>query len=310
MEPTIELRELRIFLVLADELHFGRTAVRLGLTQSSVSQSVRALERKLGGELAHRTSRRVTLTVLGEQLRAELQPAYTHLLEVLERARSANGELDGVLRLGIYGVAGGARLRSIVAAFEERYVGCHVEISDLPIANPLEPLRRGEVEVIAMRLPLDQPDLVVGPVLTREPRVLAVAADHPLAARDRVSIEDVADYAVLPMNAEPREMLEALIPRQTPGGRPIRRLPRTAGSVFQVSELIARGQIVHPTVPAAVDALGSRGIVYVPIADLPHSRTALVWRRRSTAPRLREFVAVAREQARRSSHRRGTDFTL
>lgn len=295
MEPSIELRELRIFLILADELHFGRTAVRLGLTQSTVSQSLRALERKLGAELIHRTSRRVTLTVLGEGLLEELRPAYAQLTDVLERTRSANRGLDGVLRLGIYFVAGGPQLRAIVAAFEQRYAGCHVQVSDLPMTDPLEPLRRGDVEVIAMRLPLEQPDLVVGPILTREPRVLALAADHPLAGRERVSIEDVAGYSVLPMTEQPRETLEALIPRHTPTGRPIRRLSRKAASVFQVSELIARGKIVHPTVPSAADQLGHRGIVYVPIAGLPPSRTALVWRRRSTDPRLREFIRAARE---------------
>ncbi|GAA1614989.1 MULTISPECIES: LysR family transcriptional regulator [Kribbella] len=300
MEPTIELRELRIFLVLADELHFGRTAARLGLTQSSVSQSLRALERKLGCELVHRTSRRVTLTAAGQGMLAELRPAYGQLAAVLEHTRGANRRLDGVLRLGIYFVAGGARLAAIVAAFEERYADCHVQASDLPVSAPLEPLRRGEVDVIAMRLPLEQPDLVVGPTLEKQPRVLAVGAEHPFAGRDQVSIEDVADCAVLPMTEEPRETLEALIPHRTPSGRPIRRLSREAASAFQVSELIARGRIVHPTVPAAADRLGHRGIVYVPLTGLPPSRTALVWRRRSTDPRLRAFIQVARELPRRT----------
>ena len=71
MWQTIELRELRVFLVLAEERHFGRTAERLGLTQSRVSQSLRGLERKLGEQLVHRTSRRVTLTPRGERFRDE-----------------------------------------------------------------------------------------------------------------------------------------------------------------------------------------------------------------------------------------------
>ena len=75
MWQTIELREIRVFLTLAEELHFGRTAERLNLTQSRVSQALRAFEIRLGDRLVDRTSRRVTLTTAGERLRAELDPA-------------------------------------------------------------------------------------------------------------------------------------------------------------------------------------------------------------------------------------------
>ncbi|HEV8206546.1 MAG TPA: LysR family transcriptional regulator, partial [Acidimicrobiia bacterium] len=71
----VELREIKVFLTLAEELHFGRTAERLGLTQSRVSQSLRSLERKLGEQLVRRTSRRVALTTPGERFRAEVGPA-------------------------------------------------------------------------------------------------------------------------------------------------------------------------------------------------------------------------------------------
>src|SRR5258708_947955 len=85
----IELRELRLFLVLAEELHFGRTAERLGLTTSRASQALRALERKLGGRrLFDRTSRVVTLTAAGHALHDELAPIVTGLDNTLTRARA------------------------------------------------------------------------------------------------------------------------------------------------------------------------------------------------------------------------------
>ena len=76
MWETIELREIRVFLALADELHFGRAAERLGVTQSRVSQSLRELEAKLGERLVHRTSRRVALTAAGERFLADVAPAH------------------------------------------------------------------------------------------------------------------------------------------------------------------------------------------------------------------------------------------
>jgi DNA-binding transcriptional LysR family regulator len=75
MWSAVELRELRAFIALAEELHYGRTAERLDLTPGRVSQIVRTLEVKVGGRLFDRTSRRVRLTPLGEQLRANLDPA-------------------------------------------------------------------------------------------------------------------------------------------------------------------------------------------------------------------------------------------
>ena len=101
MWQTIELREIRVFLTLAEELHFGRTAERLNLTQSRVSQALRAFEIRLGDRLVDRTSRRVTLTTAGERLRAELDPAYRELQGVLERFSRANQAMAGVVRLGV-----------------------------------------------------------------------------------------------------------------------------------------------------------------------------------------------------------------
>jgi DNA-binding transcriptional LysR family regulator len=290
---SVEMREIRVFLVLAEELHFGRTADQLGLTQSRVSQVLRALERKLGGQLLHRTSRQVTLTPLGERLLTELGPAYEHLVAVLERTRKSNRSLDGVLRLGIYGVAGGPHLATIIDAFETRHRDCEVRVSELPFPDPLGPLRRGEVDALALRLPIDRPDITVGPILSREPRVLAVARDHPLAHRARVSLEDVADYSVAPLDG-PKELIEEFIPHRAPSGRLIRRSRHTR-SAYEVVALIARGKIVHPTVPSFAEYLGHPNVVYIPLTGMKPSRTALIWPRGTNDPRLREFVRITRE---------------
>ena len=155
-------------------------------------------------------------------------------------------------------------------------------------------LRRGEIDVMATRLPIEQPDVVIGPALAIEPMVLAVARDHPLADRPRVSIEDVAAYAVAPITDSPKELIDAVFPRVTPGGRQIRRLARRPKTPHEVTALIARGKIVHPTVPSFAEYFGQPGITYVPISDAPPLKSGLVWRRRASDPRLREFVRLAR----------------
>jgi DNA-binding transcriptional LysR family regulator len=129
----VELREIRVFLALAEELHFGRTAHRLGLTQSRVSQTLRTLESKLADQLLRRTSRHVALTTAGERLLTEVGEPYREMLDALGRCSGADRPLHGTLRLGV--VAAGAvapGLLRVVELFEARYPECRVEIAELP----------------------------------------------------------------------------------------------------------------------------------------------------------------------------------
>lgn len=297
MWRSIELREIRVFLTLAEELHFGRTAEQLGLTQSRVSQSLRALETRLGERLVDRTSRRVALTRAGVRLRAELQPAYKELADVLQRAAAESAPVEGVLRLGVTAAAAlSPQLVHVIEVFERSYPECKVQAVELPFLERHAPLRHGDVDLMVTRLPLEQPDLVVGPLVARESRVLAVARDHALASRTSVSVEDLADYAVADFRGfGPKEIGTAFVPETTPSGRVIRRLRVTVGDFADLVLLIARGKVVHPTVTSAIPRFSHPEIVCVPIADMPDSMTALAWRRRSANPRLEAFVRVSQE---------------
>lgn len=297
MWQTIELRHVRVFLTLAEEQHFGRTAERLGLTQSRVSQTLRDFETRLGDRLVDRTSRRVTLTPAGERLRADLQPAYGELVGVLQRFSRASQELAGVVRLGVaHAGAVVPELLRVIEAFESSHPECKVEIVELPFRDRLVPLRRGDVDLMVARLPIDQPDLGVGPVVTHEPRVLAISRDHPLARLESVSIEDIADYGVMDVTAlGPREIGAAYLPDTTPQGRPIRRVHPTVNDFSELVILIARGRIVQPTVASAATRFAHPNVVCRPIADMPPSSTALVWRRRVSDRRRRALVEVARD---------------
>lgn len=294
MWQTVELREIRVFLTLAEELHFGHAAERLGLTQSRVSQAIRELENRLGDRLVDRTSRRVSLTPAGQRFRADLEPAYKQLLSLLERS-ATNESMAGLVRLGVaHAAAIGPELLHVIDLFEAQHPDCKVEIVELPFLERHGPLRRGEVDVMVTRLPLDQPDIVVGPVVSREPRVLAVARDHPLTAVATVSLDDVAEYEVFDVvHLGPMEIAAAFVPERTPSGRPIRRSPIVVRDFSDLVIQIARGRIVHPTVASAAPRFAHANVVCLPIADMPASSTALAWRRKASDPRVRALVAVA-----------------
>ena len=296
MWPTVELRELRLFLTLAEELHFGRTAEKLQLTRSRVSQSLRTLEQKLGGQLVHRTSRRVKLTPFGQRFLRDLEPTLEQLDDVLDRANAAARSVEGTLRLGIFSApAGGPQLVEIIRAFEALHSSSAVEVVQMPWDDPFERLREHDIDLMATWLPLDQPELVVGPELTRQPRALAVAHDHPLADRDTVDVEELADHRLLRFDNWPKELHEAIVPSRTPSGRRISRVRIPVGerSVTDVSVRVARGEIVYPTVTSAASYMGD--LTFVPLTGMPELRSALVWRRPARDPKLRAFIRVARD---------------
>ena len=295
MWQTVELREIRVFLALAEELHFRRTADRLGLTQSRVSQSVRSLEHKLGLELVHRTSRRVTLSAAGERFRDDISDAYGELVAALRHTHELGLAVAGELRLGAHNAAAvGARLLGVIDAFESANERCSVQVVELSFGDRFDSLRRGDIDLMLTRLPVDEPDLVVGPIVDREPRVLAVAHDHPLARRSAVSIEDIAGYDVGWPDLLIPKISDAFIPGETPSGRPIRRLRLGIGDIGELIVTIARGKIVHPTVSSFASHYGHPNVRYIPITDLPAAETVLVWRRRDSAPAMREFIRIAR----------------
>jgi DNA-binding transcriptional LysR family regulator len=295
MWSSVELRDLRVFLTLAEELHFGRTAERLHLTHSRVSQSIASLERKAGGRLFERTSRRVRLTAFGEQLRSQIGPAYQQIQSALSDLRGQAEGVAGVLRLGIYSpVAAGPNLIRIVRTFESRHPSCQVQMADvgLDIAQ-FSWLRRRELDLMVMRLPFSDPDFVVGPVLQREERVLVLARDHPLAGRESISVEDLADYTTTDVEGAPRETMDNFSPPVTPAGRAIRR--KYLRTISEAAMRAATGELVHPTVPAFLESHPQPELTSVPIRDLPPAETALVRLNSSTSAKVSAFFEMAEE---------------
>ena len=297
MWEQIELREIRVFLALAEELHFARTAERLGITPSRVSQSLRELERKLGGQLLYRTSRHVSLTPSGQRFWNEAGTAYQQLAMALQDSSKP----AQMVRLGTFEpCAAGPHLTEIVDTFE-RQRRCEVHVQEIDRgADPLDRLRRGDIDLLAIRLPLEATDVTVGPVLSIEPRVLAVGAQHELASRDRVSIEKVSDYLVTECAGVPKVIMDGFVPPRTPSGRPLRRIDRSPVTSYEIASLVARGKIVHPTVPSFDTYYGEPGIVYIPITDLAPLESALVWRQSTSTGRIAEFIEVAESVLRRA----------
>ena len=293
MWHDVELRELRIFLVVADELHFGRTAERLGISQPGVSEAVRVLESRLGVKVFDRTSRRVRLTPAGEELKRHLAPALAGLDQALAQTSQLSRSVRGLLRVGFVLTTEGPALSGLVATFQARYPACEVQLQEVETFDAYRALRRGDIDVLCNWLAVDEPDLTAGTAFAYYPRALAVAATHLLATQDTVSIEDLAneDVALLPPTI-PSAVYDLIVPPRTPSGHPIRRT-QPVQTINEILSLVARGRIVHPT-SSTVPIFNRDDIVLIPIQDLPPIPLGLVWCTSRENPRIRALNEVAR----------------
>ncbi|MFI1191021.1 LysR family transcriptional regulator [Streptomyces californicus] len=289
----MEIRDIEIFLTLARELHFGRTAELLHVTPARVSQAIKKQERRIGGALFVRTSHHVRLTALGRQLHDDLLPVHRGLRRSLERAaRTAKGEPE-VLRLGMVS-SNSEDLRPLLTAFTSRRPDCTVQIRAVGYDDPFSALRGDAIDVLLAWLPIREPDLTVGPVVCTEPIVLCVASTHPLATRRSVSYEDLADEDVL-TGATPDYWRASLIPTHTPSGRLIPRGPSAVDGT-QVLVIVGSGEAVCPVHAHALRYYDRPDIAYVPVRDAPLSHWALCWRTSGETAAIRALADIARER--------------
>ncbi|MFH9753988.1 LysR family transcriptional regulator [Streptomyces griseus] len=284
-----EIRELEAFLALAEELHFGRAGERLYLSQSRISQLLRALESRIGGRLVDRTSRRVRLTPLGEQLHAGLRPAFDAIVRTVDEVRDVARGVGGRFRVGFQGTANDPFMRAVVA-FRDGHPESAAEIVEIPLSDPFGAVRRGEVDAAVVLMPVRDEELVLGPVFSARPLTLAVSDRHPYARRPRIDAEDLAGSPLIGVHgAAPEYWRLAQAPVVTPAGRAIPPGP----SVSSLQEGLALVRADRGTMllcdPTA-DYYGSHAVTFVPVTGLPESALALVWHRNHETARTRGFA--------------------
>ena len=299
--PMIEAREIEAFLAVADELHFGRAAARLHLSPTRISQTVLALERRIGGQLFERSSRRVRLTPLGAQLLGELRPAYQRLREVLARAqRSAGAPLQEVLRIAFSTSLPASTVATLTGA-------CMAELPDVTLvcyAYPAMQHRRWcdqprhDVYVAFFPAPprtLGLSRAEFGPTIAYEPRSVLVRRDHPLARRDRVYIEELAEHELLHPPAITEQFTDAWTPPVTPAGRPLRRIQAATGSYLEevIRVVLDVGLALITITNFSPHAIPESALTLIPLTGLPPFRLAPMWSAAADSHTIRSFAQLA-----------------
>jgi DNA-binding transcriptional LysR family regulator len=298
----MELRHLRYFLAVADELHFHRAAARLHISQPPLSQQIRALERELGVTLLARNRRRVALTAAGASFRDDARMILAAVDRAAERARSvARGSL-GTLSVGFVGSAMfSPTLPDILREFRARNPDVELLLRELPTVAQLNALTGGELDVGVIRGPIAERELDPGlelMTIQREHLVAALPAAHPLAARRRLRAESLRGetFVILARREAPGLFASLASTMGEAGGVP--------EDVLEVAEMqtiisLVAGGFGVSLVPESVGQIDRSGVAFRAIAGrTPMIELALAWRSAATSPVLEAFLAMARPRRR------------
>ncbi|MFD2767936.1 LysR family transcriptional regulator [Micromonospora eburnea] len=292
LDAWLDLRRLRYFAVLAEELHFTRAAARLRVAQPALSQQIRALERQLNVPLVHRTSRGCTLTEVGARVAEEATRLLAEVDAGAVRIRDLVRGRGGRLRLAYTRSARGGRVDALVARFRAAHPDVEVVPETAWTAPNVAGLLAGRLDAAFVRPPVDEPALACRTVDTEE-LLLALPAGHPLAAgRRRISRAEVVD---LPAVMWPREngpgMFDRTIAQVWPHGG--FRLVRQEPDDEQLLRAVAQGDVVAAVPAGRARALRLRGVRLRRFtAPVPTVDVALAWPRDSTNPALRRLLAL------------------
>jgi DNA-binding transcriptional LysR family regulator len=294
----MERQELEALLTLAEELHFGRTAERLGLTVGRISQIIGRLERRIGVPLFERTSRRVALTPVGQKLRDDLRPAHRMIEDAVARAVAAGRGITGELHVGYSSPLAADLVLRTIAAFRTSHPDCDVTFQMIHLNAPYDLLRSGQVDLQITALPVEEPDLVVGPTLITSDHAVMVPDAHPFARRTSLSLEDLAHTTNLAIHgAVPQHWLDHHFPHRTPAGLPIPYGP-PASSWHDLPYLVAAGAGVSLANADAEAHYNCPGVTWVPVRESMPCHHAPIWRRQGASAKVRAFVSAVTETAR------------
>lgn len=286
-----DLAALETFVVLAEELHFGRTADRLNISTASVSQRLTLLEKEVGGSLAARTTRRMRLTELGESFLKEATALLEQLDSAESRLRAQAAGSAGRLRLSFIGSVSTLALPSLVKIAIKQIPDLTIEVGGQGFTPQIETLldtRRTDVGIL--RTPVRTSGLEWR-VLYDDPLAIVLPAGHPLAKGHRVRLEELRHetHVVFPQNSGSVVDEQAARMYRDAGYMPRRRVEVTETAT--VIGLVGSGLGVT-VMPRSTELLGIRGVRFFEVEGAARTQVVLAWRSGEENPVRERFVDV------------------
>ncbi|HWK28620.1 MAG TPA: LysR substrate-binding domain-containing protein [Solirubrobacter sp.] len=292
----MELRHLRYFIAVAEELHFRRAAERLHMSQPPLSQQIRQLEEEVGAQLLVRNQRRVELTAAGSVFLVRARDILASVEDAARQARRVQRGEVGRLAVGFVGSAMYSFVPELLRAFRDRAPDIALRLHELGTTEQLRQLEDGRLDVGFLRTPGRRPGLQFETVL-EEQIVVALPDTHALAQRPLVSLRDLAGESLVLLTHGGSPGLRAALAGALAelGGEEL--VTQEVAEMQTVIGLVAAG-VGLSLVPESVRALERHGVTYRPLTGGPPAvRLAMAWRAADDSPVLRRFLTQARAAA-------------
>lgn len=298
----LDLHRLRYFAALAQELHFGRAAERLCITQPVLSRQIQKLEQELGVDLMTRSSRRVELTPAGRQLFEDAQPLLAAASAVGRRVRrAATGR--AALTVGFFA---GDPIIQLVRAFDAACPGTDIDVQRIYWSDQPGALLDEDIDISFAHLPIDDHGLDLAHLYS-SPRMALLPATHRLAGRSEIAIQELADDPVI-MHGGASPLWDAwhnVDPR--PDGRNARRGPAVHNLEEKIG-VVGAGRAIG-FIPASITAAMQipPEVTAIPVADIPPVKVCLAWKADRRSEAIRQLVATARATLPRRSQAQSSE---
>jgi DNA-binding transcriptional LysR family regulator len=286
----MELRHLKYFVTVAEELHFGRAAQRVGIAQPPFSQQIKALELELGTALLLRSKRHVELTAAGRAFLAEARKILAQAGEAVRIAqRAARGEI-GRLTIGFVNSAVYGRFASVFGLMRARYPEVVLSLQDLTSEEQVEAMKAHKLDVGLVRPPVIAAESLALRVIGREPLMVALPRGHRLAREKQLRLQDLAEesFLLIPRHLGPGFYDQVVGLCAQAGFVP--RVVQEARATQTIVSLIAGGMGLS-LVPSSLQNLRRAGVVYRPLKrPAPTTDLAAIWRPEESSPVLQSFL--------------------
>ncbi|NER79190.1 MAG: LysR family transcriptional regulator [Leptolyngbya sp. SIO1D8] len=292
----MELRHLRYFVTVAEELHFGRAALRLHMAQQPLSRQIRNLEDELGVQLFHRTKRTIRLTEAGQAFFPEAQKTLVQAAKAITIAQQVERGEQGQLQVGFTGPILNSVLPAIVRQFRSRFPHIQLKLTRLATNDQVEALLKEEIQVGLLHPPIDAP-LLNQKVIYHEPLIALFPDIHPLA-KDAPAPISAIELANEPFILFPRQVGPALYDSILSFCRQANFSPAIVQEAFPqqtILGLVAAGlgiSLIH----ASVQQIQHQGVVIRPLIEAtPILESAVAWHTEARHPALTQFLSLVRE---------------
>ncbi|MFN6572223.1 LysR family transcriptional regulator [Nostoc minutum NIES-26] len=290
----MELRHLRYFIAVAEELHFSKAAERLHIAQPPLSQQIQQLEAELGVELFHRkTKRQVQLTQAGQVFLQETYQLLAHLEKAIELTQRMGRGEKGQLRVGFTSLVTYNLLPQILRKFREKYPEVELVLQELTTTQQEQALQNRHIHVGFAHPPLED-NTLNQECIQQEPLVVALPETHPLTQQERIPMRSLADefFIMFPRHLGPGLYDQIVSLCQQGNFSP--KITQEAIQMQTIIGLVSAGMGIA-IVPSSLQNLQRSGVIYRPIEEkTPLIETTIVWQEEEITPVLSEFLQLVK----------------